>query len=276
VAETFAIVVHPSALDHNDLTVADAMRQVLDVIEIVDRADEIDAPADLRVVWRLKSASTNSPFSVVAEGWSSDPAISVAVRAANAKQVATQAIRALVTDGQVAGWLDGAALRAARRFLERNVTGVGQTEFVPATARVGIAAIEKVLVDEKFAIEDETRSEIGSIEGEIIAASRYYGSPSLILRERLSADRVNCVLSEHAADRIGPEHKISDIWSGRRIIVTGLLHYNSEGVLSKVEAEDLEVIDTVPVDLNEIRSMNLTDGLSPIEFLDLIRGSDHG
>ena len=284
-AEILAITVHPSALGESDLTVADAMRQVLDMIELVERADQVEGSEDARVIWRLKRASTNSPFTVEAEGWSSDPAISIDMRAARAKRTARDAIAGLLNADAPPEWMDGAAMRIAKRLFERNLNGIGQTDLrmgdepiqiFPALAQVGVISLEKALIDEKLSSPNLCRTEFGSFEGDIIAATRHYQSPALIIRERLTGDRITCVLSPEVARQVGPAHSWTEIWAGRRVMVGGALHYNAEGQIAKADVDALTPVDERIVDLREIRDLDITGGLSPSDFLNLIRGTDNG
>lgn len=286
-AETFAITIHPSARDSADLTVADAMRQVLDILELVEKADELDGGGEVRIVWRLKHASTNSPFTVHAESWSSDPSVSVEIRAARVKRTVQQSMAQLLKLGHCPEWMDAPTLRITKRIFERNLNGIGRTDLdflededpiliLPQEAQYGALTVEKALLDEKLAAPNLTRTEYGSVEGEIVAATRYYSHPALLLRERLTGDRINCVLSDDAANQIGPEHSWMDVWAGQRVLVGGALHYSAEGRITKIDADLVERVAELHIDLNEIRALNLTGGLSPIEYLKLIRGDDHG
>ncbi|ALK07829.1 hypothetical protein BVIR_11 [Blastochloris viridis] len=261
------------------------MRQVLDVIELVEKADEVEGSEESKVVWRLKRASTNSPFTVEAQGWSKDPAVSVDVRAARAKRTAREAIAGLLISHEPPDWMDGAALRTAKRLLERNLNGIGQTDLrmgddpiqiFPATAQIGVISLEKALIDEKLSAPNLRRTEFGSFEGEIIAATRHYQNPALVIRERLTGDRITCVLSPDIAQQVGPAHSWTEIWAGRRVMVGGALHYSTEGQIAKADVDALSVVDERIVDLNELRELDITGGMSAADFLNLIRGADNG
>lgn len=57
------------------------MRQVLDLIEALDRSDA-QSEGSAQIVWRLTEAHTNSPpFTVTAEAFPVDPAVSVTLAA---------------------------------------------------------------------------------------------------------------------------------------------------------------------------------------------------
>ena len=259
------------------------MRQVLDLVELMEKADEVEG-GDVRVVWLLRHASTNSPFTVRAESSSSDPSIVVSMRASRAARTFQQGISSLLETGHAPEWMDHSSLRVAKRVLERNLNGIGRTDIdlgsdgslliLPGPAQKGVLAIEKAFLDEKLAAPNLTRTEFGSVEGEIVAAASYYQRPALMIRERLSEARVNCVLSEEAARQVGPEHNWSEVWSRRRVIISGALHYGADGTIARIDADFVEPVNEVEVSLGEIRDMNLTDGLGPVEYLNLLRGLD--
>lgn len=280
-AESITIIVHPSAVGDGTLAVADAMRQVLDTLELLEKAAPADDPG--RVVWRLARASTNSPFTVVAASASLDPTVSVALVAAEQAVRFRTGVRELIEDGTRPAWMDAAALSTAKRLFDRNLNGVGRTDigflegdviFItrPEAMRATLN-VDQIIIRERLRIEDFSRTEHGSVEGHILAATTYYSKPALVLKERLSGDRVTCVLAADLAERLGPNRHLSDVWKGRRVLVSGALFYGDEGHLAKIEALALEEVREEAVDLNELRSLGLAGGLRPAEYL-ARRGED--
>lgn len=286
-AEFLTITVHPSAQEGESLTVQDAMQQVLDIISILEKAGSSDGYNGARVVWRLHSATTNSPFRVRAEGVSSDPSISLAMRASFAKATLAKSFSSLVSDRQRPEWMDSTTLRTTKRVLERNLTTIGRTDIdverdtqlisiMPNIAQIGAKTIDVALLEEKYNSPNMSHTEYGSAEGEVIAASTYYNHPALYLKERLTGDRVTCVLTAEAAKKIGDRQSLNVVWEGQRILVHGALHYGPDGRITKIDAEDFERILNEYVDLNEIRALDITNGLSPNEYLSILREEDDG
>ena len=66
-AERMTVVVVPQNADGDGLTVGDAMRQVLDIFDLLSASNESE------IVWRLVEATTNSPFKVIGEAESVNP-----------------------------------------------------------------------------------------------------------------------------------------------------------------------------------------------------------
>lgn len=257
------------------------MRQVLDTLELLEKAAPADDPG--RVIWRLARASTNSPFTVVAASGSLDPTVSVALLASEQAVRFRTGVRELIEHGTRPAWMDAAALSTAKRLFDRNLNGVGRTDFAfpegdvilitRAEAMRATLNVDQVIIRERLRIEDWSRTEYGSVEGQIVAARTHYSKPALVLKERLSGARVTCLLAADLAERLGPDRHLSDVWQGRRVLVSGALLYGEEGHLAKIEAEDLEEVREEAVDLNEIRALGLAGGLLPAEYL-ARRGED--
>lgn len=287
-AEYIIITVHPAPHQAEDLTVSDALRQVLDLVEIVEQADASEGD-DVGIVWRLKRATTNSPVTFQVEATSSDPSVSVAMRAANAKQTFEEGMNSLLKCGLRPNWMDLPALKVVKRVLARNLNGIGHTDIrfeedatqagvliSPQLAQQGTLVIEKSILDEELSGPNLARTEYGSAEGNIISATIYHNQPALVLKERLSGDRVTCVLSAGAAGEIGPHHSWAEVWSGRRVLVSGAVHYNGDGRTERIDAETLRIVQEREIPLVEMRALDITGGLNPIAYLDLIREAENG
>ena len=87
---------------------------------------------------------------------------------------------------------------------------------------------------------------------------------------------MTCVLTAEAAKKIGDRQSLNVVWEGQRILVHGALHYGPDGRITKIDAEDFERILNQYVDLNEIRALDITNGLSPNEHLSILREEDDG
>ena len=284
-AEFVTITVHPSVQEGESLTVHDAMQQVLDVINLLEQAADAAVTDGPKIVWRLHSATTNSPFSVRAEGASSDPSVSVAIRAIQAKRVVARSLAALTTDEPPPAWMNTPALKTAKRVADRNLNGIGKTEIdsegdaeritlVPYNARTASNGIARALLEEGLLEVDQSHTEYGSAEGVVLAATTYYRHPAIYLKERLSGDRVICVFTSEAAQEAGSKNSLDVVWGGKRILVHGALHYDSDGQIVRIDVNDFQEITVQFVDLNEMRALDITRGLSPNAYLDMLREND--
>ena len=211
-AETLAITVHPAMTNSDNLTVPDALRQVLDFVELLSKAEAYQDFSE-KIVWCLFGASANSPFTVELVATAARPDVSIALQAIRVKQVVRESVSLLLKSGERADWMDGTAHRAVRNLLQRNTNGIGRTDIdfrtddehiviVHASAKRALLAMERTEIDNELGEEDLTHVEYGAIEGEVIATGLYHSRPSVILKERLSGERVTCVLAPDIAEKI--------------------------------------------------------------------------
>lgn len=272
-AKSVSITVHPSDLGAEYLTVADAMNQVLDMIGALEGIETGDA-GERQIVWRLTDAHTNSPpFTVRAEAFARDPQISVTMEADRVTRLYSVAISA-VLEGSKPDWLESEPGRLLKRALKRNLNGVGHTDvvigdedpiiIVPTTARVGVEALT-----EPDAIEDNLqRAEFGTIECQVIGLTRYYNSPAIIVIERLSRERVICVLTPKLASQLGPVHQWSEAWDGQNLLIGGKLSYGSDGKLKRINATFHEPIQWMDVALTDVDGLYFKAGQTVQQHLE--------
>lgn len=279
-AKSVSITVHPSDLSGEYLTVSDAMNQVLDMIGALEGIEAGDSN-ERQIVWRLTDAHTNSPpFTVRAEAFSRDPQISVTLEADRVTHLYATAISAVLT-GERPDWLESEPGKLLRKALKRNLNGVGHTDIViedeppiiivPTTARIGIEALA-----EDDQTEDAQRTEYGTIECQVIGLTRYYSSPAIIVVERLSRDKVICVLTPKLAAELGPEHQWSEAWEGQSLRIGGKLTYGSDGKLKRINASFHENIEWADVTLADLKKLDITDGQTVEQHLDQFWGEKFG
>jgi hypothetical protein len=277
-AKSVSITVYPSDLSGEYLTVSDAMKQVLDMIGALEGIEAGDA-SERQIVWRLTDAHTNSPpFTITAEAFSRDPQVSVALEVDRVTRLYSVAISSVLA-GERPDWFESEPGRALKRALKRNLNGVGHTDIVvgddepiiivPKTARAGIAALE---ADDGQADEDLQRAEFGTIEGQVIGLTRYYNSPAIIVVERLSRDKVVCVLTAKLAAELGAEHQWSEAWEGQNLRLGGKLSYGVDGKLKRVNVAFHETIVWGDVSLADLEQIDLTAGRTVQEHVDQFWG----
>jgi hypothetical protein len=281
------VVVYPSAMGDDSLTVADAMQQVLDYFALLSKAEAKDSGSAVRVVWRLESATTNSPFTVEASAVSSDPEVSVERRALNARNALQDGLGKLLRGEAKPLWFDSDAEVVMRRIIVRNLNGIGRTDIIAdldtnpiildhRAARKAQIFLDLKAAEEAAQIEDLSRKEYGSVEGQATGLTTHYAKPALLIRERLSGREIKCVLPAADAAAIGAQHQWNEVWGNQRVIVTGVCHYEKSGNLVRVDALDISGVKNRDVPLSEIRDPNFSAGLSPQEHLDLMWGHEHG
>lgn len=281
-SKSVSITVHPSDLSGEYLTVSDAMRQVLDMIGTLEGIEAGD-DGERNIVWRLTDAHTNSPpFTVRAEAFPKDPQVSVSLEVDRVVGLYAVAVKSILA-GQRPDWLESEPGRQLKRALKRNLNGVGHTDIViegeepiiivPTTARIGLAILEQSDIAEEV---DLQRTEYGSVEGQVVGLTRYYSAPSLVLQERLTGQKVVCVLSPALASLIGPSHQWSEAWEGQYLRIGGALVYSSDGRLKRINASHHESIEWADVSLHDLRGIDILQGRTVQQHLDEFWGAKVG
>jgi hypothetical protein len=283
-AKAFSVTVYPDPLAGEFLTVSDALNQVLDMIEALERSEAVN-PNERTIVWRLTEAHTNSPpFTLVAQPFPSKPDLSVVLEANRVAGLLEHDVRDLL-DGLVGGVVFD-AMPALKRVIDRNTSSITRTEIAfsgsepfsirPQNAKKARAAIERAEIAERESKPDWQRTEHGTVEGEISGLTRWNGKPALDVIERLSEKKFTCVLSEDLSGKIGPAHKWSEVWEGRRVNLTGALHYNSDGDLKRADIDDFEDVPWTDVTIKDLRSIDVLGDKSMEEHLEILRGENIG
>ena len=206
--ERVKITITPSVSASNLLTVEDAMKQVLDYFDLLRSADKSLDDKET-IVWRLKSVTTNSPFTVIAEPYGVDPAISVDRPAAIVMRRFKEGMDAVIKDKDIPSWIEND--KHLQNTLKRNLNGIGRTDIDLGDSIEPIVISHKVADDARKNLEKRklskeqnlTHSCHGSLEGYINSVSKHYGKPCFYLRTRQSEKDIRCIVSEDIADEIG-------------------------------------------------------------------------
>lgn len=265
---------HPGVLD-----VRDAMQQVLDFFELLG-SEGPDEP--LR--WNLVFASTNSPFKATAEAVALQPDVNVTPVARARIAEATGFLNAAVGGRRPAAAIGKKRRDAARRLLNRNLRGVGKStldfssqpnEPLIVTPKLAQAALTTLDEEEKFSFEflpaDRSRTEVGSLEGELVEIGTDYNQPALHIRERRSGRVVKCRIDQSVQDEIAAAANFRDVWEHRRVVVRGRIAYDAQGDIVRVHARTVTRIIPRQMTIGEIADEDFTGGVRPAEYLERLR-----
>ena len=228
------------------------------------------------MTWRLVAVSMGSPLSATAQAFSDVPGILAETVARREKGQLLQFFHGVTEEGRVPEWIDDAMRAKARSFFDRNLNGVGRTDIkfdenmpsiviIERSARAAISAFEHA--DRVDVEADLSRSEIGSVEGNIISLDTYHGRPAIRLEERPHGWQFPCVLSNSLAEQVGHQHDWAEVWRGRRVQVSGQILFRAEGHIGRVYATDIKPVDHRLLTYADIVDPNFTNGLSPREYL---------
>ena len=274
--ERVTVTIRSSFGEDAPLTVQDATRQLLDFFELLSAAGGEGGDV---ISWRLVSVSLESPLTATAEAFSTAPDVPPEPIARIEKAQLASTLRGIM-EGHTPDWMGSATLARARRFFERNLNGIGRTDvkfddetplviIAERGARVAVSVLAKTEQPRELPAhgEDLSRSEIGSVEGDIIELTTYYGQPAIRLRERLHGWDIPCVLSTTLAERIGHDHDWLEVWGGRRVQVSGEIIFGLDGRIRRVNAMNIQSVHSRPVSFSDIADPNFTGGLPIREYL---------
>jgi len=282
-AERLVVRVNASPSHANGITVEDAFNQVLDLFEL---AKEGEADPDRLVAWRLVSATMQSPFTIVAEAVSVVPLMNVDSIARAQKVEFVRNLEQLNHGVVPRAWSRSTLRRRATFVYARNMNGIGRTDVsfqpgetdfaevvvTPDTAAVAVHA----LTDDPAHRQEEIKDQIGSVEGVMQQVGTHYNKPAILVRERKTGAEFWCVVTEEFRARIAAEANFDDVWSGRRVVVHGLISYNDVGEIARVTATEVHRVIPTDVPLEKLRDPEFTGGLSVTDYLEKLREGDLG
>jgi len=279
VAERMTVVIAPEGGQEN-LTVEDAMRQVLSVFELLSYST---TESQQEVVWRLVEAKTNSPpFSVTAEARSIVPGINIDHIAKIQKKEFTNSLSEFRQGKAPEKWSDYQAQTIVKDLFERLTHGVNTQIFVDSnnspillTGEDAIIA-ENNLADYLVPEESKTKPQMGSIEGILCAVTTYYNKPAIVIKERKSGEEITCTISDELSAMVMDKATFDDVWKHRRVVVRGLITYGKVGHVKSVSANILSLREERSITIEEIRDRNFTNNLSAIDYLNKLREGQLG
>ena len=275
VPERVTITIRSDLGEDGPLTVGEALRQVVDFFELLTTAQGENAAA---VNWRLVSVTKSSPLQATAEPFAVVAGVDVTAVARLAKRAVYSAFDEITSEGTVPRWLDASAREKIRHILARNTNGIGRTDIklddhspvmmlVTKKAHAGLAALDRAEADIVASEPDLTKSEIGSIEGNVADATTFRKQPALRIRDRRTNAEVLCVFSDELARRTA-DHRWREVWDGERVRVYGRIQYNRKGVPASIRADDITEIRPRELSYSDIADPNFTGGLGPVEYLE--------
>lgn len=280
-AKSLSITIHPSALDGEYLPVSDAMQQVLDIVSTLEQIEDVRGAAR-RIVWRLTEAHTNSPpFTLTTEAYAVDPVVLINLEAERLLSQFGEGVERLL-EGTLPPWFEHGPAGPLKRVFKRNLERVGRTDLsagtdvisiTPGPAKTAIAAIEANELGAEAAKVDLRRTEFGTAELIVAGLIEWNGKPSLATIDRLSGQKVTCVLADDLAKRLGSEHRWAEVWEHKRVLATGALQYGQDGLIKRVDAADVEELPFTDVPLESLREIDVLEGRTVSEHLRLVRGN---
>jgi hypothetical protein len=276
-----SVTVRPPPDDDGLLRVDDALQQVLSFLRIAEEQKNLSVQPHEDFEWRLVSATTNTPFTLVAVAVPLNPTVDVTKPVGTTKALTAALIRGIARGDPVPGWMSAEGRAAVRDLFCRNANGIAQT--IIDFEGVDVVSIDQGVATavahalEPFSLEIDTpaRTAHGEIDGRLVAVGRYRNKPALNLRTALYGT-VWCVLDGGLVEKWGDEQKISTVWQGKRLTVFGRLIYLAGGKLARVEAQNVRERDVPRIRIEDILDPDFTAGLDPVEYLDRLHEGELG
>jgi len=277
-AETVTVVVHPSGAADRQLTVEDAMAQILDFFELLDAAGQPQDADGQKLVWVVKSASTNSPLTLQAEAQSLDPDVPADLRARQTLARYREAWSSILNERRPPPWFNDQAERIVEKILNRSMNGIGRSDIVydndnareivtPQNAKKALVYIERLRLERP----DLTHDAYGSLEGTILAATTHYGKPAFQILDRPTRRKVTCVVPEHLIDAIGMQRNFAEVWLHKSVVVAGQIHYGREGLPERIHVSSVPELEFREISLRDIKDLEFTSRLSVSDYVDQFR-----
>lgn len=264
-------------------TADDLLEQIRDYLEILRGVEEAIAEDGQRAIdWRVVNASKASPLSLQLEAFPHQYAVNVDLRVAAVVANTAAGFAQLQSNPERPNFFSDRVLARAERIFERVTNGLELSEIdfgpdlpistvTPAIARTAAknARLAQTPVERAY-------RELGAVEGYFHSVERDgYGRSLLWIRHRLSGAQIKCILSGAALRLIG-QQEISEVFRGRRLLVTGTIYFKALGVLSQIEASDVSFFpprSELP-SLNNILDEHFTGGMTTDEYLERMRNGE--
>ncbi len=278
--ERVTFTVEPSMSQGEHLAAEDALRHLLDLVTVLNSARQPESDIE----WQIIELSTNSPIRATLEGISAsgDPMADTLAR--RQLELARDAYAAPSPDDLE--WLAVEGRQSMARIMERHCRAVGKTTIVANDSDRPVVIVERTAIAYAAANEltdaldpaeyDYSRTVLGTIEGLILRAETNRGRAQLVLRERISARDVKCILPPELAQEIGADHSLLDVWGHTRVRVSGRIQRDRHGSALRIEVRHIETVSPPTVSLADIQDPDFAGSLTVAQYLEKIRGERLG
>lgn len=264
-------------------SVEDLLDQVRDYFEILTDVEAAVAEDGTNaIVWRVVSATSNTPIEFTLEAFPSIYGVNIDRRVDATVRQTALGLKMLEVSDERPSYFSDETVKRAKRMFERVTNGLDETrldhgeglpkiDLTPTIARAATRNTQTILTPP-----DKPYDEQGSVEGTVRTIGRDgFGRLVVTIRVRLTGEDAKCILAGEAMEELG-EHRIKEITASKRIRVYGTLSYKSPGRLSQVKGTRVRFMRSrseLP-DLDEILDSDFTGGLPSEEYLRRLRDGE--
>jgi hypothetical protein len=260
------------------VTVQDVFKHVLDLFELVAKSE---SDPDNAVIWRLAGVSMNSPLTVTAEAVSAKPGADIVMIACAQKAEFASNLNSLRRGVIPRIWCGELTIKVAKDFLNRNANWIGITKIAFEGAEF-LSPIEITHADADFAVKvleaadagllaKPAKTQIGSIDGNIVDVRTYYKKPAIVVRERKTGAEIWCVINDDFRREIADTTTFEDVWKNQRVSVSGIIEYDKERRISRILVSHIKRIEAKTMPTSSIMNPDFTEGLSAADYLEKLR-----
>lgn len=275
------ITIEPDPSEDGLLKVDDALKQVLDYL-LVARDAQVSAVRPHEAFdWRLESASTNTPFTVVAVAEAHDPSVDIAAAVAEVKRATAQAFRSGLEGGAPPEWISQEGMTAFWSIFERHRNGVSHTT-LDFGEDLGQVSVDSESARSVYDVVEETQSVLpslpsrtayGELEGRLVHVGQHYRKPAIRILHSIYGE-VWCVIVPESIDALGGTQTLADVWHGKTVVVSGRFDYSEGGELSRITVDNLREKIVPQLDIATVLDPGFTAGLDPVEYLSRLHEGD--
>lgn len=269
-----------NGVDNDAPTVNELTEQLSDYFNLLETVEKVIADdGEGAISWRVVHAQTASPITFTVEATARQFAVNVDTRAGHVINHTLYGVNQLQSGSERPRYFTDQALKISQKLFERVTNGLDLTDIetgngqvlakiTPSTARRGTQNIRSILRPTA-----RPYKEFGSVEGIFRNVGQDgYERRILTVRSRLTDEDIKCIVKGEAAKQLS-RCEVGDIWSRRRLEVSGLIHFRSPGRIHEVEAYELRFLrsrDELPT-TDEIIDENFTGDLRTEEYLKRLR-----
>ncbi|MFM9842535.1 MAG: hypothetical protein ACKVOI_06155 [Dongiaceae bacterium] len=283
-SRTIKIKISGHGADTDAPTVDDWLNQIEDYLHILKRVEVAVAEDSQNAIeWRITNASKNSPLEITLESFPRVYAVNVDNRASIVARHTAEGFAQLQSAPERPPFFNEQILAKALQIFERVTNGLSLSEvdFGEDLPRLDLRPVtaRAAAVNARMALSPANRPyrEAGSIEGFFKRAETDGFNRNLVwIKNRITGDDVKCVLSGAALEKVG-DHKIDDVFKGRRLRMIGVIQYKTRGKIAQIEAADVKILrqrNELPA-VDDILDENFTGGVSSEDYLENLRNGDH-